>query len=63
MRTLDDRTAAANAQLQGAAPTEADLARMVALVGPQLAVVVRTELPFDSEPSHLVRGLARGKRA
>lgn len=29
----------------------------------QIAAVSRTHLPFDSEPSHLVRGLARGKRA
>jgi hypothetical protein len=36
---------------------------MVTLAGPQIAVVARTHLPFDSEPSHLVRGLSQGKRA
>ncbi|MBI3503213.1 MAG: hypothetical protein HY059_00110 [Proteobacteria bacterium] len=63
MRPLDDQTAAAAAKLLDVETTEADRARMVTLAGPQIAVVARTHLPFDSEPSHLVRGLARGKRA
>jgi hypothetical protein len=63
MRPLDETTAAANARLLDVEPTEADRARMVALAGPQIAVVARTHLPFDSEPSHLMRGLSRGKRA
>jgi hypothetical protein len=63
MRPLDDKTADANAKLLDVETTEADRARMVTLAGPQIAVVARTHLPFDSEPSHLVRGLARGKRA
>ena len=63
MRPLDDKTAAANAELLEVETTPADRARMVTLAGPQIAVVARTHLPFDSEPSHLVRGLSQGKRA
>ena len=63
MRPLDDKTAAANAELLDVATTPADRARMVTLAGPQIAVVARTHLPFDSEPSHLVSGLSQGKRA
>lgn len=62
MRPLDEATAAANAKLLDVAPTDADLARMVSLAGPPLAAIARTHLPFDSEPSHLVRALAQGKR-
>ncbi|MBI1244029.1 MAG: hypothetical protein GC202_03405 [Alphaproteobacteria bacterium] len=63
MRPLDEATAAATARLQGAEPTDADLARMVALAGPPVAAIARIHLPFDSEPSNLQRGLVQGKRA
>ncbi|MBL8807949.1 MAG: hypothetical protein JNN22_13975 [Rhodospirillales bacterium] len=63
MRPLDEATADANARLLGVEPTQADLKRMVALAGPPVAAIARTHLPFDSEPSHLQRALAHGKRA
>jgi len=63
MRPLDLETAAAAAELLGVATNDGDRARTVALAAPLLAAVTRIGLPFDSEPAHLVRALAPGKRA
>jgi hypothetical protein len=63
MRPLDLEAAATAAELLGVPTNEGDRARTVALAAPLLAAVTRLELPFDSEPSHLVRALAPGKRA
>jgi hypothetical protein len=35
----------------------------VAVAAPLLAAVTRIELPFDSEPAHLVRALTPDKRS
>ncbi len=63
MRPLDLEAAATAADLLGVPTNDGDRARTVALAAPLLATVTRIELPFDSEPSHLVRALAPGKRA
>jgi hypothetical protein len=62
MPKLDEAHAAQTAALLNVAVDESDAARMAAQIGPPLAIVASQHLPFDSEPSNLVRNLARGAK-
>lgn len=62
MSKLDDAYTAKTAALLNVAVSPADAARMAAQIGAPLAIVASQHLPFDSEPSNLVRNLRGGAK-
>jgi len=62
MSKLDDAYTAKTAALLNVAVSPADAARMAAQIAPPLAIVAAQHLPFDSEPSNLVRNLRGGAK-
>jgi len=48
--------------LLNVAVSASDAARMAAQIAPPLAIVAAQHLPFDSEPSNLVRNLRGGAK-
>jgi len=62
MSKLDDAYTTKTAGLLNVAVSATDAARMAAQIAPPLAIVAARHLPFDSEPSNLVRNLRGGAK-
>lgn len=62
MSKLDEAHAAKTAAFLNVAVAPADAARMAAQIAAPLAIVAAQHLPFDSEPSNLVRNLRGGAK-